>query len=71
MAFLGTGSAYVFDGFIAAFCCLAEPDNDTTRFGVDIGHEINLLPLLVWVILIDTDCIYPEDSLENWISNMQ
>jgi len=69
--FLGTGSAYVFDGLIAVLGCLAEPDKDTTCFGVNVGHGIHLPPLLVSILLVDANGIDPEDSLQEAISKMQ
>lgn len=71
ITFLGSGSAYVFDGLIAVLCCLAEPDKDATCFGVNVGHGIHLAPLLVGILLVDADGIDPEDSLEEAISKMQ
>lgn len=56
---LSAGDAYGFDGFVAAICRLAEPDDDTTRLGVDFSHALHLLPLFARVPLVDAESIHP------------
>ena len=59
-----------FECSVGVIRCFSKPDNDTIGAGIYLGYELNLLFFLFVVFLVDADGIYPQDAVEEAISEM-
>lgn len=56
------------ESLLAGGCRCSEPDKYSIRFGVDLGHGLDLVPLLGYIFLVDTNGIYPDNPFNEAIS---
>jgi len=63
--------AYTIESLLAGVCCFSELDEYTARFGVDLGHGLDLVPLFGYIALVDTNGIYLENPFDEAISEVK